>query len=263
KKILIFKNYKIRYFLKKKLEDSKMSLKFANGMFNEKRKMFEPFFLLIEEKHLLHLKESKLLINFLFEKLFLRFFVCGLKKKQNKIKTIVIEKSIILKRTYFSTFDVHIIGIQKKISTQFVHVTILTLFFFSPFSSPPPIVLVIFLKNISVVYKFVCICTRDDTKQERFAYKESGDLSGGMQHNTETNKNAKEIKALMTLFGDAIDESELKKRLEENNGNVVLVIEQLTSKLMHRETKESEEKEHSKEVEKKTEKVKKDEDNEN
>ncbi|ETN98654.1 hypothetical protein RFI_38838, partial [Reticulomyxa filosa] len=73
----------------------------------------------------------------------------------------------------------------------------------------------------------------------------------------------KKIKALMTLFGDAIDERELKKYLEENNGNVVLVIEQLTSKLMHRDTKESEEKKHSKEVEKKTEKVKKNEDNEN
>ncbi|ETO02568.1 hypothetical protein RFI_34850, partial [Reticulomyxa filosa] len=79
--------------------------------------------------------------------------------------------------------------------------------------------------------KFVCICTHDNTKQEGFVYKESGDLSGGMQHNTEPNKNTKEIKAL----GDAIDESELKKHLEENNGNVVLVIERLTSKLMHRE----------------------------
>ncbi|ETO02762.1 hypothetical protein RFI_34651, partial [Reticulomyxa filosa] len=123
----------------------------------------------------------------------------------------------------------------------------------------------LFMFDIRPKKKFVCvcICTHDDAKQEGFIYKESGDLSGGMQHNTEPNKNIKEIKALMTLFGDAIDESELKKYLEENNGNVVLVIEQLTSKLMRRETKETEEKEHSKEVEKKTEKVKKNEDNEN
>ncbi|ETO15122.1 hypothetical protein RFI_22241, partial [Reticulomyxa filosa] len=171
----------------------------------------------------------------------------------------LIEKSIILKRTYFNTFDVHIVGIQKGIPTQFAQVTILTFF-------PPSIVSVIILKNINTK-KEICVCvylhTHDDGKQERFVYKESGDLSGGMQHNTEPNKNAKELKALMTLFDDAIDESELKKRLEENNGNVVLVIEQLTTKLMHQEIKESEEKEHSKEIEKKTEKVKKDEDNEN
>ncbi|ETO00885.1 hypothetical protein RFI_36555, partial [Reticulomyxa filosa] len=127
----------------------------------------------------------------------------------------IIEKSIILKRTYFNAFDVHIVGMQKEISTQFVHVT----------------------NHINIFFLNLCVYlhTHDDTKQERFVYRESGDLSGGMQHNTEPNKNAKEIKALMTLFGDAIDESELKKRLEENNGNVALVIEQLTSKLMHRE----------------------------
>ncbi|ETO10589.1 hypothetical protein RFI_26788, partial [Reticulomyxa filosa] len=163
--------------MRQRLEDIKVSLKFTNGMFNEKRKMFELFFFdrggSSDEK--------------LVEKLF-PFFRLWLKKKQNnliKIKMIVIEKSIILKRTCFNTFDVHIIGIQKEISTQFVQVTILTFFLF-----------------------------------EGFVYNESGDLSGGMQHNTEPNKNAKEIKALMTLFGDAVDESELKKRLEENNGNV-------------------------------------------
>ncbi|ETO02844.1 hypothetical protein RFI_34569, partial [Reticulomyxa filosa] len=91
---------------------------------------------------------------------------------------------------------------------------------------------------------------------------ESGDLSGGMQHNTEPNKNVKEIKVLMTLFGDAIEESELKKHLEENNGNVALVIEKLTSKLINLDNKESEEKEKSKEVEKESEKVKKEEENE-
>ncbi|ETO07033.1 hypothetical protein RFI_30358 [Reticulomyxa filosa] len=52
-----------------------------------------------------------------------------------------------------------------------------------------------------------------------------------MQHEAEKNDNAKEIKMLMALFGDVIEESELRKRLEENNGNVALVIENLTSKL--------------------------------
>ncbi|ETO02731.1 hypothetical protein RFI_34682 [Reticulomyxa filosa] len=146
------------------------------------------------------------------------------------------------------------------------------------------------LEDIKISLKFtnekrkMCICTHDDAKQEGFVYKESGDLSGGMQHNTEPNKDTKEIKALMTLFSDAIDENELKKRLEENNGNVVLVIEQLTSKLMRREVyifftfliqtsnyrdivyvlpKRVKKRNTAKKLKKKTEKVKKGEDNEN
>ncbi|ETO06464.1 phage replisome organizer [Reticulomyxa filosa] len=83
-----------------------------------------------------------------------------------------------------------------------------------------------------------------------------------MQHKAEQNYHAKKMKALMTLFGDSIDESELEHFLEENNGNLALVIEKLTSKLINLDTKDSEEKEKSKEIEKESEKVEKKEENE-
>ncbi|ETN97362.1 hypothetical protein RFI_40169 [Reticulomyxa filosa] len=108
----------------------------------------------------------------------------------------------------------------------------------------------------------MCVFAHDDAKQERFINEESKHLLGGMQHKAGQSKYTKEIKALMVLFGDAIDERELKEHLEENNGNVALVIEKLTSKLMNIDAKESEEKEKSKEMEKKSEKVKKEEEHE-
>ncbi|ETO18164.1 hypothetical protein RFI_19118, partial [Reticulomyxa filosa] len=53
-----------------------------------------------------------------------------------------------------------------------------------------------------------------------------------MQNRFEEGKHTIEMKALMRLCGDVMDEEELKKQLEESNGNVSMVIEQIVSKLM-------------------------------
>ncbi|ETN98306.1 hypothetical protein RFI_39205 [Reticulomyxa filosa] len=54
-----------------------------------------------------------------------------------------------------------------------------------------------------------------------------------MQSGVEQGKYALEMKALLKLCGDAIGEEELKKQLEESNGNVSMVIEKLVAKFMN------------------------------
>ncbi|ETO21379.1 hypothetical protein RFI_15826 [Reticulomyxa filosa] len=62
--------------------------------------------------------------------------------------------------------------------------------------------------------------------------KEKMRLLGGMQNRSEQGKHAKEMNVLMKLCGDVIKEEELKKQLEESNGNVFVVIERFIIKLM-------------------------------
>ncbi|ETO05179.1 hypothetical protein RFI_32216 [Reticulomyxa filosa] len=58
-----------------------------------------------------------------------------------------------------------------------------------------------------------------------------------MQSVTEQGKHTMEMKVLMRLCGDVIEEEELKKQLEENNGNVSVVLEKLVSKLMNQKVR--------------------------
>ncbi|ETO16128.1 hypothetical protein RFI_21227, partial [Reticulomyxa filosa] len=62
-------------------------------------------------------------------------------------------------------------------------------------------------------------------------------LVGGMQNASsskgEYDKYAKEMKALTRLCGDIITEEELRQALEDNNGNISMVIEQISRLLVH------------------------------
>ncbi|ETN99573.1 hypothetical protein RFI_37897, partial [Reticulomyxa filosa] len=66
-------------------------------------------------------------------------------------------------------------------------------------------------------------------------------LLGGMQNEIEKPKYAMEMKALIRLCGNIIEEDELKKQLEQSNGNVSQVVEKIISKLMNQNIKESKE----------------------
>ncbi|ETO08830.1 hypothetical protein RFI_28556 [Reticulomyxa filosa] len=79
-------------------------------------------------------------------------------------------------------------------------------------------------------------------------------LSEGIQNKIEQDKYKKEMEALIRLFGDKIeDENELKKEMEQNNGNVTLVIEKMVSNLLRQN-----EMEEIKHVEENADKLKKD-----
>ncbi|ETO02729.1 hypothetical protein RFI_34684, partial [Reticulomyxa filosa] len=58
-------------------------------------------------------------------------------------------------------------------------------------------------------------------------------LVGGMQEESKTEKYETEIKALIKLYGDVIKEDALRKKLEESNGNISVVIEQITATLLN------------------------------
>ncbi|ETO21901.1 hypothetical protein RFI_15302, partial [Reticulomyxa filosa] len=57
-------------------------------------------------------------------------------------------------------------------------------------------------------------------------------LLGGMQNRSEQEQYAMEMKALKRLCGNSIEEETLRKQLEENKGNVSLVIEKILIQLM-------------------------------
>ncbi|ETO32126.1 hypothetical protein RFI_04995 [Reticulomyxa filosa] len=56
---------------------------------------------------------------------------------------------------------------------------------------------------------------------------------GGMQSEPESGKYETEMKALVKLYGDVMKEEELKKYIYQNNGNVSMVIEQITTILLN------------------------------
>ncbi|ETN99970.1 hypothetical protein RFI_37488, partial [Reticulomyxa filosa] len=82
------------------------------------------------------------------------------------------------------------------------------------------------------------------TKEEMYAYtykdeqvmnlvnKDNDRLVGGMQHGEDQGKYPTELRALIRLCGDVMEEEELKRQLEENNGNVSAIIEKIVSTLM-------------------------------
>ncbi|ETO15385.1 WD-40 repeat-containing protein [Reticulomyxa filosa] len=97
-------------------------------------------------------------------------------------------------------------------------------------------------------------------------YSCKGDIKlvGGMQSKSETPKYEAEIKALVRLYGTTIKEEELRKQLEQNNGNVEIVIEQITTTLMKQNADieetvagQDKQKDTAIEIEQKTEKLKK------
>ncbi|ETO35315.1 hypothetical protein RFI_01748, partial [Reticulomyxa filosa] len=61
-------------------------------------------------------------------------------------------------------------------------------------------------------------------------------LAGGMQDESKTVKYEAEMKALIKLYGDVVKEDALKKKLEQSNGNVSVVIEQITASLLNQNT---------------------------
>ncbi|ETN98917.1 hypothetical protein RFI_38571 [Reticulomyxa filosa] len=58
-------------------------------------------------------------------------------------------------------------------------------------------------------------------------------LAGGMQDEPKTGKHEAEMKVLIKLYGDVVKENALKKNLEQSNGNVLVVIEQITVSLLN------------------------------
>ncbi|ETO33520.1 hypothetical protein RFI_03582 [Reticulomyxa filosa] len=58
-------------------------------------------------------------------------------------------------------------------------------------------------------------------------------LAGGMQDEPKTEKYEAEVKALVKLYGDMIQEDILRKKLEQSNGNVSAVIDQITATLLN------------------------------
>ncbi|ETO25690.1 hypothetical protein RFI_11448 [Reticulomyxa filosa] len=66
-----------------------------------------------------------------------------------------------------------------------------------------------------------------------FLDKLSIKLAGGMQDKPKTEKYEAEMKALVKLYGDVIKEDVLRKNLEQNNGNVSEVIDQMTAILLN------------------------------
>ncbi|ETO33563.1 hypothetical protein RFI_03538, partial [Reticulomyxa filosa] len=63
--------------------------------------------------------------------------------------------------------------------------------------------------------------------------KEREKIVGGMQSESEQEKYTIEMKALIRLCSDVMEEEELKKQLEETNGNVSMVIEKMVSTLLN------------------------------
>ncbi|ETO07527.1 hypothetical protein RFI_29865 [Reticulomyxa filosa] len=55
---------------------------------------------------------------------------------------------------------------------------------------------------------------------------------GGMQHDEDQGQYPTELRALIRLCGDVMEEEELKRQFEENNGNVHAIIEKIVSTLM-------------------------------
>ncbi|ETO29863.1 WD repeat-containing protein [Reticulomyxa filosa] len=80
-------------------------------------------------------------------------------------------------------------------------------------------------------------------------------LKGGMQNELEQDKFLVEMKALIRLCGDVVEEEVLRKQLEEANGNVSVVIENMVSRFMSEN--EMKEKDKKKEIENITEKIEK------
>ncbi|ETO14549.1 G-protein beta WD-40 repeats containing protein [Reticulomyxa filosa] len=106
-------------------------------------------------------------------------------------------------------------------------------------------------RDIQQNKKYICncrernVCIFDFKKkvviEKLIPLQENGGLSGGMQSRTEQKKYAKEIKVLMRLCGDIIEESEVQKQLEESNGNVSLVLEKILSELLNQNVKQEKE----------------------
>ncbi|ETN99464.1 hypothetical protein RFI_38012, partial [Reticulomyxa filosa] len=58
-------------------------------------------------------------------------------------------------------------------------------------------------------------------------------LAGGMQDGSKTGNYEAEMKALVKLYGDVVKEDILRKKLEQSNGNVSVVIDQITTTLLN------------------------------
>ncbi|ETO34286.1 hypothetical protein RFI_02807, partial [Reticulomyxa filosa] len=69
-----------------------------------------------------------------------------------------------------------------------------------------------------------------------YEYKQQVKVLGGMQSEPGSGRYETEMKALIKLYGDIMKEEELKKYLEQSNGNISIVIEQITTTLLDQKT---------------------------
>ncbi|ETO07072.1 hypothetical protein RFI_30321 [Reticulomyxa filosa] len=72
---------------------------------------------------------------------------------------------------------------------------------------------------------------QNDGNEWSSAYRKGMKLLGGMQNSSE-GRYETQMKALARLCSETLDKDELKKHLEENNGNVGVVVEKIISKFM-------------------------------
>ncbi|ETO34415.1 WD-40 repeat protein [Reticulomyxa filosa] len=118
----------------------------------------------------------------------------------------------------------------------------------------------VFIKFEEIRYTF----TKGDEKKLRDIPQGCVKMVGGMDKRIGSEKYEMEMKALIRLYGDMVKEEELKKKLEESNGNVSIVIEQMTATLMRQDSntqdliaQQSEHKDVNAEAEQRAEKLKK------
>ncbi|ETO05269.1 NB-ARC domain-containing protein [Reticulomyxa filosa] len=80
------------------------------------------------------------------------------------------------------------------------------------------------------------VFTQSNVNELACVSKERVKLVGGMQDESKTKKYEAEMSTLMKLYGDVIKEDILRKKLEQSNGNVSVVIDQITVTLLNQNT---------------------------
>ncbi|ETO07106.1 hypothetical protein RFI_30285, partial [Reticulomyxa filosa] len=91
----------------------------------------------------------------------------------------------------------------------------------------------ILINNVNNKYtspSFFLVCARDCPCD--YIAQNNDRFVGGMQHGAGQGKYPTELRALIRLCGDVMEEEELKRQLEENNGNIFMIIEKIVSTLI-------------------------------